>query len=104
VIYAQARAASNSDPGLTLAGLPPAATGFAAGLNAGLNAILQAIPDQHTVSLGARWDFAKNVDLKVQFDHIRIGADSDGPLINIQPGFRPGGTVNLFNATVDFVF
>jgi hypothetical protein len=104
VTYAHESAASNSDPGLALTGLPPAAAGFAAGLNAGLNAILQAIPAQSTVSLGTRWDFAKNLDLKVQFDHTRIGADSDGSLINIQPGFRPGGTVNLFSATVDFVF
>jgi hypothetical protein len=104
VTYAQERAASNSDPGLALTGLPPAIAGFAAGLNTALNAILQAIPTQHTISLGGRWDFAKGVDLKVQFDHTRLGADSDGTLINVQPGFRPGGTVNLFNATVDFVF
>jgi hypothetical protein len=104
VTYAHESAASNSDPGITLTGLPPAQAGFATGLNAALNAILQAIPAQSTISLGARWDFAKNVDLKVQFDHTRIGADSDGILINIQPGFAPGGTVNLFSATVDFVF
>jgi hypothetical protein len=104
VTYAQENAASNSDRGVALTGLPPAEAGYAAGLNAGLNAILQAIPTEHTISLGARWDFAKNVDLKVQFDHTRIGSDSDGALINIQPGFRPGGTVNLFDATVDFVF
>jgi hypothetical protein len=104
VTYSRASAASNSDPGLTLTGLPPARAGFAAGLNAALNSILQQIPDQSTVSLGTRWDFAKNVDLKLQFDHTRMGADSDGTLINVQPGFRPGGTVNLFSATVDFVF
>jgi hypothetical protein len=104
VTYAHESAVTNSDPGLTLAGLPPALAGFAAGLNAGLNALLQSIPAQRTVSLGARWDFARNLDLKLQFDHTRIGADSDGTLINIQPGFQPGGTVNLFTATVDFVF
>jgi hypothetical protein len=102
--YSRASAASNSDPGLALAGLPPGYAGFAAGLNAALNSILQQIPDQSTVSLGTRWDFAKNVDLKVQLDHTRIGAGSDGTLINLQPGYRPGGTVNLFSATVDFVF
>ena len=104
VTYAHESAASNSAPGLTLTALPPALAGFASGLNAALNSILQAIPDQSTVSLGVRWDCAKNVDLKAQFDHTRLGADSDGTLINIQPGFRPGGTVNLFSATVDFVF
>jgi hypothetical protein len=105
VTYAHVSAASHSDPGLTLTALPPALAGFASGLNAALNSILQAsIPDQSTVSLGARWDCAKNIDLKAQFDHTRISADSDGTLINIQPGFRPGSTVNLFSATVDFVF
>jgi len=102
--YAHENAASNSDPGLTLTGLPPAQAGFASSLNAALNAILQTIPAQSTVSLGARWDFANDLDLKLQFDHTRIAADSDGNLINIQPGFQPGGTVNLFSATVDFVF
>ena len=95
---------ASAPPGLTLTGLPPAQAGFASSLNAALNAILQTIPAQSTVSLGARWDFANDLDLKLQFDHTRIAADSDGNLINIQPGFQPGGTVNLFSATVDFVF
>jgi hypothetical protein len=104
VTYARATAASNSDPGLTTTGLPVALAGFAAGLNVALNSILQQIPDQSTVSLGARWDFAENLDLKVQIDHTRLGADSDGTLINLQPGFRPGGTVNVFSTAVNFVF
>jgi len=101
--YAYSSAKSNSDPGLPLTGLPPAAAGFAAGLNAGLNAILQGIRAQRTVSLGARWNVASNVDLKVQVDHTRVSASSDGNLINRQPGFMPGGRVNVFSATVDFV-
>jgi len=104
VTYSHESSAGNPDAALTLAGLPPALVGFAAGLNAALNSILQSNPAQTTVSLGSRWDFAKNLDLKVQFDHMRIGSGSDGTLINIQPGFRPGSTVNLFSATVDFVF
>ena len=102
--YAHEIAARNSDPGLTLTGLPPAQAGFAAGLNAGLNAVLRGVADQSTVSIGARWDFVKDMDLKIQFDHMRIGAHSNGTLINVQPAFQPGGTVNLFNAAVDFVF
>jgi hypothetical protein len=102
--YAQAKADSNtSDPGLTLSALPSFLAGPAAGLNAGLNAIL-GIPVQKTISVGGRWDFAKNAALKLQFDHIRLGAGSQGTLINIQPGFTPGGTVDAFSATVDFVF
>ena len=37
-------------------------------------------------------------------DHMRLGPGSQGTLINAQPGFRPGGTVNLFSVAVDFVF
>jgi hypothetical protein len=104
VTYAHERAASNSDPGLTVAGLPPAMAGFAAGLNAGLNAVLESIPEQNTASIGVRWDFMKNLDLKLQADHTRLGADSTGTLTNIQPGLQPGSTVNLFSATLNFVY
>jgi predicted porin len=104
VTYAVARTDTSSDPGLSLSGLPPNLAGFAAGLNAGLNAILESNPDQSTVSVGSRWDFMKNLDLKLQYDHSRHGARSAGNLTNLQPGFQPGGTVNLFSATVDFVF
>jgi hypothetical protein len=104
VTYAHTSAVSNSDPGLALAGLPPALAGFAAGLNAGLNAVLESIPTQTTASIGVRWDFMKNLDLKLQADHTRLGADSSGTLINLQPGFRLGSTINLFSAEVNFVF
>ena len=88
VTYAEASASSNSDPGLPLTALPSALVGFAAGLNAGLNTLLQQwIPEQRTLSVGTRWDFMKNLDLKLQADHTRLGADSFGTLINVQPGF-----------------
>jgi len=102
--YAHDRGTSNSDPGLMVTGLPPALAAYGSSLNAALNSVLESIPDQSTVSIGARWDFARNFDLKLQADHTRIGADSYGTLSNIQPGMRLGGTVNLFTATVDFVF
>ena len=35
--------------------------------------------------------------------HLNLGAGSSGTLTNLQPGFRPGGTVHLFSASVDFV-
>jgi hypothetical protein len=92
-----------SDPGLTLSTLPPPLVGPATGLNAALNSTLATIADQRTMSVGARWDFMKNVGLKVQYDHTRLGAGSPGTLTNIQPGFAPGGTVNLFSVAIDFV-
>jgi hypothetical protein len=102
--YTEVKSDRNSDPGLALAALPPSRAGFAAGLNAGLNSILELNPDQNTVSVGSRWDFMKDVDLKLQMDHSRNGRGSSGGLADLQPGFRPGGVVNLLSATVDFVF
>jgi hypothetical protein len=102
--YAAVKAESNtSDPGLSLATLPPSLAGTAAGLNAGLDVALGSIPVQRTASVGARWDFMKNLDLKLQLDHTRLGAGSAGALINVQPDFQRGGTVNLFSVTIDFV-
>jgi hypothetical protein len=103
--FAQARADSaRSDPGLTLSTLPPFLAAPAAALNAGLNASLGMIPVQKTLSAGGRWDFAKNAALKLQFDHTQLGAGSAGTLINLQPGFRPGGRFDVLSVTVDIVF
>jgi hypothetical protein len=105
LIFGAVKADSNtSDPGLNVAALPPALAGYAGGLNAGLNAILAGIADQRTISAGTRWDLLKNVDLKLQVDHTRLGAGSPGTLINLQPGFRPGGTVNLLSIAMDFLW
>lgn len=104
VTYAQARADNLSDPGLNVASLPPALAGPASGLNAALNSILSTKPVQNTVSVGSRWDFMKNLALKVQFDRTSMGAGSSGTLSNLQPGFQLGGKVDVFSATLDFVF
>lgn len=94
-----------SDPGLAASGFPSEFAATIAALDAGLNEVLATTYHvQRTLSIGGRWDLVKNVDVKLQCDHTRIGADSTGTLINIQPGFQPGGTVNIFSATVDFVF
>jgi hypothetical protein len=101
----QITAPAVSNSGLAAAGFPPELAGTVTALNAGLDAVLDSTHHvQRSLSIGGRWDFVKNVDLKVQYDHMRIGADSTGTLINIQPGFQPGGTVNVFSTTVDFVF
>jgi predicted porin len=103
--YAQAKTDSNTaDPGLNVAALPPYLAGSAASLNAGLSALLRMIPVQKTISVGTRWDFMKNTDLKLQFDHIQLGAGMPGTLTELQPGFQMGGKVNVFSATIDFVF
>ena len=84
--------------------LPPHLAGPANGLNAGLNELLGVKLVQDTFTVGARWDFVRNAALKVQFEHTRIGAGSTGGLGNLQPGFRPGGSLNVISATIDFVF
>ncbi len=93
-----------SDPGLTAANYPPELAGTIAGLNAGLNQIMASNPAQRTLGLGARWDFRSNAALKLQYDRIDLGAGSDGLLGNIQPGFEPGGKLDVLSVSLDFVF
>lgn len=105
VTVARVRTFSNtSDPGLPLAGLPPPLAAAAGGLNARLNQLLGAAAEQKSVSVGARWDFARNAAFKVQYDHLGLDAGSQGVLINAQPGFRRGGSVSLFSIALDVVF
>jgi hypothetical protein len=94
--YGEAKADNLSDPGL--------AAPAAAGLNAALNSLLSTKPVQNTLSIGGRWNLMSNAALKLQYDHTDIGTGSSGVLSNLQPGYQSGGTVNLFSATIDFVF
>ena len=103
--YADVKAnSSTSDPGLDISALPANLAGRAVGLNAALNGILGSTPVQHTISVGARWDFMRDTDFKLQYDRIELGAGSPGTLSNLQPSFRGGGCVNLVSITIDFVF
>ena len=104
LMYAQASANNLSDPGLELSTLPPPLVGPATGLNAALNALLGGKVIQKTVSLGGRWELARDVALKLQYDRSNIGAGSTGVLSNLQPGFQPGGKVSVVSATIDVVF
>ncbi len=92
-----------SDPGLDLDTLPPESQPAAAALNAQLNAALAAVPRQTTLSGGVRWDFAPGLCLKLQYDHIDLGAGNSGTLTNFQPGFQPGGKLDLVGLSVSFV-
>lgn len=102
--YARATADNLSDPGLDLTTLPPPMVGPATGLNAALNELLGQKMVQSTLSIGGRWEWTRNSAFKLQWDHTDIGADSPGVLRNTQSGFQPGGKVNVFSATMDFVF
>lgn len=103
------------------AGLPPA---FASPLQSaawGINstdASLSMAQQQHTISLGVRYDFYKNLALKAQYDQIRKPGSPAAPnkgLFTI-PAALVGGTslypefattdntVNLVTVALDFVF
>lgn len=103
VLYSNVTPEGNrSDPGLDLAALPGQAIGPAAGLNAFLNGFLSGAPHQSSTTIGLRWDPVRKIDLKLQYDRVRLGAGSRGTLTNLQPDFRLGSAVNLISFTVDF--
>ncbi|WP_339483041.1 MULTISPECIES: porin [unclassified Pseudomonas] len=105
VTYARSRTETEvSSPGLTTSALPPALAGVAEQLNGALNSVLGSNEGQQTLSLGVRWDFTKNMDAKLQYDHTRFKGNSVGPLINPQPDFTSGGSLNVISLAVDFVF
>jgi hypothetical protein len=60
-------------------------------------------PAQNTIAIGVRWQFARNADVKLQWDHVSLPAGAIGNFQNAQPGFL-GSTVNVYSAAVDFVF
>jgi hypothetical protein len=93
------------EPGISTAGLPSQLAVAASALNTGLNSFLLALaPSQSSASVGARWDLWKNTDLKLQYDRIRLRQNSQGRLVNVQPGFQPADDVNVFSVAMDFVF
>jgi hypothetical protein len=93
------------DPGIATAGLPPPLAAAAATLNGGLAAALgEFAPSQSSATVGVRWDAMKDMDLKLQYDRVRLDANSVGRLGNEQPGFRAGPDVNAVSVAMDFVF
>ena len=86
-----------------LAGTPgPAAPGSVGG--PGAVSALGSSPAQTSLAVGLRWDFMKNVAAKVQYDHVQLGANSQGQLVELSPDYRPGGRLNLVSAALDFVY
>jgi hypothetical protein len=103
--YARVRATSpTTEPGLDLAGMPPAMAPTAAMLNGYLGEVLSTIPIQRTFSIGTRWDCATDVALKLQFDRVKPLAGSHGSFMHVQPGFRSGRGIDVASAVLDFVF
>jgi hypothetical protein len=76
-------------------------------LSPGVNSLTQSLVaqshiDQHTFTLGGRWDFAKNLDLKAQVDWIR-GKPSSLFLFK-NPDAIWDGNMTVFSLALDFVF
>jgi hypothetical protein len=66
---------------------------------------LKSLGDEHTVGAGVRWDFAKNLDSKLQFEQVTIETlDDPAAFANLQPAVRIGDKTNVLSLTLDFVF
>ena len=71
-----------------------------------INALLSANNNsRHSISVGTRWDFRDNMDLKLQYTQvIRGSSSSTNGLINQVSGTTTPSSYNLIFAGVDFVF
>lgn len=61
-------------------------------------------PIQDSISLGLRWEVNHQIAFTAQFDHSNMLKGSQGNLENLQPGFKPGGSLNLISASLSFIF
>ena len=105
VTYSEVKPNSNtSDPGLSLTALSASEAGYAAALNAGLNTLLASNASQKNLSAGVRWDLKSNLALKLQYDRVMPQGGSPGTLLNVQPGFKSAGVVNVASIALDFVY
>lgn len=64
----------------------------------------QAPIAQRTYATGVRWDVARNIDIKLQFDRLHLGKNSFGTLQNTAPGLKPGGKALITSVLMDFIF
>jgi hypothetical protein len=91
-----------------IAGTPPNLAGAIAGMGAAINGVVSGIVDvdtsQQTFGVGLRWDLASNFALKTQYEYVDLDAGSIGRLGNIQPGFEPGGSLNVVSVAVSYIF
>ena len=82
-------------------GLPDVGQG--AVINAALAEVLgHSYANQHTVSMGVRWDFRRDMALKLQADLIR--GHSDSVYMFRRETSRWDGKTNVFSLALDFVF
>ena len=84
--------------------MPPPLRGLGGVINNIVTGLANRESNQHTLSVGVRWDLASKFALKAQFDHVDLGSGSDGLLKNVQPDLNLGGSVNVIGVAVDYVF
>src|ERR1700676_1112076 len=66
---------------------------------------LKSLGNDHTVAAGVRWDFAKNLDTKLQLQRVVLDSlDDTASFANVGPGARVGDKTNVLSWTLDFVF
>jgi hypothetical protein len=69
------------------------------------NSIRLAERSQSAISLGVRWDFMRNTDLKLQYDQVKLSDNSNGFLANVPSGVTLyGAKFHVISAVVDFIF
>lgn len=96
-----------SSPPLNTEGMSMEQAAAAEQLNAALSAAIDVITTkQRSVSAGLRWDLQPGLAVKFQYTHLRTesGSGNPGRLAQVQPGFEPGDSANIFSLNMDFVF
>lgn len=92
---------SKSDYKPSNTGLPD--VGALVTLNNNYRAVMRdSHTNQHTVTLGVRWDVKRNMALKAQFDMVRGAPDSILMTRSDRPGYN--GRMNILGIGLDFVF
>ena len=84
-------------------GLDPALDAGLAMLKAGVDAVQTTNLAARSYSAGVRWDFMKNLALKLQYDHIQSDAPESAAIF-AAPTLPNNRRVNVLAATLDFVF
>jgi len=59
---------------------------------------------QHSYATGVRWDAARNLDVKLQWDQLHLASGSYGTLQNVAAGTPRGGQVNVLSLLADFLY
>ena len=66
---------------------------------------LTSLGNERTATAGVRWDFAKNLDFKLQLQRVSLDTlDAPASFTKLQPGARVGDKANVVSVLLDFVY